>query len=285
LIALIDGDTIVYRVGFASDSDDLSVAIHRCDSMLDGILEATQRQRFHLYLTDSENNFRRTIWPLYHANRKAEKPRWYNEIKEYLYTEWKAELAEGQEADDALGIAQTKDTIICSIDKDLKQIPGEHYNFVTQEFTKVTKEEGIRWFYKQLMMGDTVDNIQGIPGIGKVKAENFLSYFEQSGNQPYAERLYSGVRNLYHNKFEEMNLTTQEIDDIILRNARLLYIRKRKDELWNPPTPSATLPSESTPVLGVDSIQFTELTSMDLPNGSQLSGPLTEENSTDSAIL
>lgn len=277
--ALIDGDTIVYRVGYSSDADDLSVAIHRCDSMLDGILEATKADNYRLFLTDSERNFRRKVWPLYHANRTKEKPRWYGEIKDYLINHWGAEIAIEQEADDALGIEQDKvkpNTVICSIDKDLKQVPGLHYNFVSLEWAEVSDDEGEKWFYKQLLQGDPVDNVQGVPGIGKAKSEKLLKDCKTE------LELWFVVFKTYHQVFSKMNLSPLEIDELILRNGRLLYIRKRKDEVWNPPTlPQSTIPLlESIPNVEADSIPSTELTTPETMNGYVLHGLVPEVNTT-----
>lgn len=68
--------------------------------------------------------------------------------------------------------------IICSVDKDLLQIPGKHYNFVKKEFCKVSEIEGLRNFYKQMLIGDPADNIFGVKGIGKVKAANLIDCLE-----------------------------------------------------------------------------------------------------------
>ena len=88
---------------------------------------------------------------------------------------FKAEVIDGMEADDALALNQTDNTMIASIDKDLLMVEGEHYNFVKKEFTHVTYEAGIHWFYMQMLMGDKVDNIIGIRGIGIKKAEKILA--------------------------------------------------------------------------------------------------------------
>ena len=280
---LIDGDVICYRVGYASDSDDLSVAIHRCDSMLDGILESTEANNFRLFLTDSARNFRREVWPLYHANRTKEKPRWYGEIKDYLINEWHAELAVEQEADDALGIYQDKmhnTTVIASIDKDLKQIPGLHFNFVTDTWAEVTETEGIYWFYKQMLQGDPVDNVQGVPGIGAAKAEKRLA-----GLTTELE-LFNVVRDAYHQVFTKMGLTPQDIDDLIVRNGRLLYIRKKIGEVWSPPIQLTIPPLESTQEKPEESIQSTEHILPETMNGYVLHGlPPVESLPTDYAAL
>ncbi len=87
---------------------------------------------------------------------------------------YKAKVVDNIEADDALGLKQDSDTMICSIDKDLLMCEGNHYNFVKKEFKQVTSEEGTRFFYQQMITGDSADNILGIRGLGKVKASKLL---------------------------------------------------------------------------------------------------------------
>jgi hypothetical protein len=64
--------------------------------------------------------------------------------------------------------------IIVSIDKDFMQVPGWHYNFVKKVKKQVTPEEGLRFFYKQILMGDAADNIKGIHRVGEVRAKRCL---------------------------------------------------------------------------------------------------------------
>jgi DNA polymerase-1 len=63
---------------------------------------------------------------------------------------------------------------ICSIDKDMQQIPGAHYNWNTGKKFVVTKEDADWSFYMQILTGDPGDGYTGIPGIGKVKAAKIL---------------------------------------------------------------------------------------------------------------
>jgi 5'-3' exonuclease len=65
--------------------------------------------------------------------------------------------------------------IIVSIDKDFMQVPGWHYNFVKKVKKQVTPEEGLRFFYKQILMGDSADNIKGIHRVGEVTATKMLA--------------------------------------------------------------------------------------------------------------
>ncbi len=119
----------------------------------------------------------------YKANRIGmPKPYWYEDIRQYLSVEYGATVGKNLEADDLMGMAQTPYSVICSNDKDMLQIAGRHYNFNTKKdnerFIMVTPYEGDRWFFCQLLSGDSTDNIPGIPGIGKAKAEKIVSDYE-----------------------------------------------------------------------------------------------------------
>lgn len=180
-IALIDGDIVLYR-GASSceptkikpDREPLEVALARTDKIMVDILHETGAEDYLVFLSGT-NNFRKDINPEYKANRKDHvKPRWFEQCGQYLIDEWNAEITDGYEADDALGFNQTKDTIICTIDKDLLQVPGRHYNFVKKEWQVVDELTGYKNFYKQMLTGDTSDNIFGIKGIGAVKAAKLI---------------------------------------------------------------------------------------------------------------
>jgi DNA polymerase-1 len=82
----------------------------------------------------------------------------------------------GLEADDVLGILATHPTlvkgekIVVGIDKDLLQIPGFHYNFNKDSLRAVQPEAATRFFFTQVLTGDTTDGFPGCPGIGPKKA-------------------------------------------------------------------------------------------------------------------
>lgn len=224
-LALIDGDILVYRIGFTTQDVNERIALSRVNAYIDEILFNSHASDYMIYLTGS-NNYRKTLYPEYKANRIQEKPLHYNLIKQYLIDHEAAILEEYQEADDALGIAQTAGndtTIICSIDKDLHQIPGRHYNFVKNEHTIVTPEEGVYFFYQQLLTGDRVDNIPGLPKVGPVKAKKILG--EMSDEATYKEKALAAY-------MEYLKLSEQEARDKINLIGKLLYIRKQPDEMW-----------------------------------------------------
>ena len=84
----------------------------------------------------------------------------------------------GSKADDAIAIEATKfgdDSIIVSLDKDFDQVQGWHYNFVKKDKYYITADEGLYNFYCQFLVGDRIDNIIGVKGIGPKKAEKLLA--------------------------------------------------------------------------------------------------------------
>lgn len=214
MIALLDGDIFAFRCASASETEHLGIARARVDEMVERCLASCQADEFKMFLSGVDN-FRYTIYPQYKANRTAPKPRHLEPLREYLVKAWDARLTEGYEADDALGIAATADSIICSIDKDLLQIPGHHWNFVKDLHTVVTPEEGLCTFYRQMLIGDTSDNVPGVAGIGKVKAALRI-------RAAMSERaMFSTVRSLFLS------------DEAFCLTGDLIYILREEGERWS----------------------------------------------------
>lgn len=180
MLALIDADIVGFRCA-SSKVEEGGVRLPapwgiiraRCDEMLHGILAATGADECKLWLS-GDRNFRYDLYPEYKANRKAPRPPHLEDLKEYLVVEWGARVADGIEADDAIGIDASDNTVICSIDKDLRQIPGRHFNFVKGVLDVVSPQEGLLSFYRSCLIGDSSDNIPGVAGIGVVKASRCL---------------------------------------------------------------------------------------------------------------
>lgn len=83
-------------------------------------------------------------------------------------------LFDDLEADDLLSMLQDEHTYIYSNDKDLKQIPGLHYNKVTNKVDYVSPDEAYRFLAIQMLTGDSTDNICGLVGVGPKNAEKIL---------------------------------------------------------------------------------------------------------------
>lgn len=207
MIALIDMDLVVFRAAASAENDPLGIAIHRAEELLDNILNKVGASEYKAYIS-SDTNFRKEIYPEYKAQRNPVKPVHLLAMKEYAFTKMGAILSpQGLEADDMLGIEQDKSThttTICSLDKDLLQIPGNHFQWEigTSKWNKPdnwltqTELEGYRLFYQQAIKGDPTDNIKGIKGKGKVFAEKALA------DCTTELEMFNVVRELYSNDEE-----------------------------------------------------------------------------------
>ncbi len=198
----------------------MEINLVRAEETIRGIMNATGSTSLKVFLSDTlVNNFRYKIYPEYKANRKdAPKPKYYEEIKQFLINEFDAVITLGQEADDALGINQTDETVICSIDKDLLQVPGLHYNFVKGEIKEVDEIGGLRHFYEQVLKGDRVDNIPGIDRIGEKKAAKLMANCETEADM--LEIAFS--------------MWDEDIDKLTMV-GQLLWVRRKENEIWQPP--------------------------------------------------
>lgn len=196
--------------------------------MLRRIITETNAMQPVLFLSGSRN-FRYDINPEYKANRKdTPKPKHLNLLREHCVVHWKASVADGVEADDLLGIEQTADpdnTVICSIDKDLLQIPGRHYNFVKLEHSIISPLQGLRHFYYQLIMGDRADNIFGFDGKARSAVPKFLQEKVELLDFLSDEiDMYNHVLDMYNNDSERMHM-----------NAKCLWILRKENEHWQVP--------------------------------------------------
>lgn len=207
MIALIDMDLVVFRSAASAENDPLGIAIYRAEELLDNILNKVGATEYKAYIS-SDTNFRKEIYPEYKAQRSPVKPVHLLAMKEYALTKMSAVLSpQGLEADDMLGIEQDKEThttTICSLDKDLLQIPGLHFQWEigTSKWNKPdlwmtqSELEGYRLFYQQAIKGDPTDNIKGIKGKGKVFAEKALADCTSE------LEMFNVVRDLYGNDDE-----------------------------------------------------------------------------------
>ena len=95
-------------------------------------------------------------------------------VVKYIQSQYPTLIYPTLEADDILSMLQCEETFILSNDKDLKQVPGFHFDIYKQDLIEIKPEEALRTLAIQLLTGDSTDNIPGLPGYGAVKAEKVL---------------------------------------------------------------------------------------------------------------
>lgn len=220
--ALIDADTPIFASALSANDKELWVATSRLKEMIFNIIEASKADEYILFVSGS-SNFRKDIDANYKANRTQPDPIHRKACREFLIEEMGAIPAENSEADDLCGVFQGENTIICGIDKDLLQIPGKHFRWQITRGSKVVREaetleisqiEGLRSFYRQMLTGDTSDNIKGIDKIGDVKAKKIIDCLNTE------EEMKKIVKDLYNDDVRYYN------------NANLLWIMRGFGETY-----------------------------------------------------
>lgn len=227
-MVFIDSDVLAYRASFSATGKPLQKAYDKVDELMKFILDSTvmfsNGKDYRSFLT-GKGNFRFDVgvtYP-YKGNRESlSKPVHLQDVRDYICSEWRGEVIQGQEADDQMAIEATKgplgEVAIASIDKDMLQVPGWHFNFGKNEWHWSTEEFGLQFLYTQMLTGDVADNIRGIYGVGPKKAAKII------GNETSEVELYNRVLNAYDGDKAR-----------VLENARLLYLRRTEDEMWLPP--------------------------------------------------
>jgi DNA polymerase-1 len=249
-ILLIDGDVLLYEVvhqttfpveiddGMWQQFGDAKSALSRFWGrvrQLQGLAEACESV---VLLSGEGKNFRLDVDPKYKCRRDHDKKRpvHFKAVRQGIIAQAHAnhvevQVEENLEADDLLGIwATTKDgrePVICTIDKDLNQIPGWHLNPRTQDMYFINDEAADQFFYKQALSGDSVDDIPGCPTIGDIRAGRIIDGVEGG-------RYWDAVLKTYETK----GCTEEDA----VRNARLVRILRfgdydfigKKVRLWVP---------------------------------------------------
>lgn len=227
-VAIIDGDPLVYRVGFGAEEIPEHWARARLKESILGLAFAILgAERAFVAISPSGTHYRHelAVTRPYKGNRKdAKRPSHYDALRDEAIN-MGARVAQGMEADDLVGhwSSEHTDSVICSIDKDLLMLPGLHYNFVKQEYTEVTPEQGLLTFYRQIVTGDSTDNIQGM-GRGAKKTCEIMEL--GMPEDVLAEIALEGFMRYYEKPEAQLR---------VIENGHLCWIQPRPDGRWVPP--------------------------------------------------
>lgn len=194
---LFDGDVAAYQFGFAHEKPiewhDGLWTLHASgpeaeqgiDNFLAGLMIDLEGDKLIVVLSDDNDgaNWRYALAADYKATRKGKrKPMLHPHLRQYMKDKYNVIQRPTLEGDDTLGIIMTSSKIIkgekicVSIDKDMRTIPGLHYN--TQKpkdgIIAVTEAEADYCHMMQTLTGDIVDNYPGLKGCGPVRAARIL---------------------------------------------------------------------------------------------------------------
>ncbi len=235
---LDDTDMLAYRaccLPGAETEDDLRLCF---DHHFHRLIQKFAGAKLTLVLSNSDRNvnhrFDIAVTKPYKGQRKP-KPSLYTTARYILLDEYAAVVTGFGEGDDLLGCLQTPNSCIVSGDKDLLMIPGRHFNprtgreiiasdpgklwiEITGKGHKKCKGYGFMWFCAQMIIGDRVDNIEGIKGKGDIFAWKTLNKIKTKGE----------MINMVYTLYKKNKMSIQRF----FENADLLWIMRQEKEYF-----------------------------------------------------
>lgn len=185
----IDGDYLAY---FSAGGDEMPVgtarrvAAERIEAFRE--MSGSAKALVHLTASDSTKGDRflaATVKPYQGQRNSGRKPKNWAVLRDYLenseYVTFERKLWHDREADDGMALASFQvidpvvQTVIATKDKDMRMLAGTHIDWTHYTLTEVPKGTyeligpydglvyGTKWFFLQLLQGDTADNIPGLP--------------------------------------------------------------------------------------------------------------------------
>lgn len=98
----------------------------------------------------------------------------------------------------------------------------------------MTEDEADLFFHKQLLTGDSTDNIPGLYRmVGKKATAKILEPLESMTTN---KEMFEYVRAVYLDGYRDVGMCLDEADDVVdrwlLNQGRCLWIRRAEGELW-----------------------------------------------------
>lgn len=231
----------------------LYIVRRHLDTIFGAVADECNRNRFikpsfRGFLSGSDN-YRNKIakQAVYKGNRDPEnRPYHYEAIRDYVRRYWDTVVSRNCEADDLISImaeqaiTQHRDFIVVSIDKDLDQIPGRHYNPDKRVFYSQDRDSALLYFYQQALSGDSTDNIPGCYRVGAEGAKKWMaeytSEFEEIGLEQ-ERSIWDAIVREYTSSAARAGCKygAEMAPDVALETARLVYIQRAPRELWSAP--------------------------------------------------
>ena len=199
----IDGDFLAYMCAYEKVDGDksLSEMLHNVEASVDLLRRRAGAEHAVVHLTPAGSSkggrYEIAIQKEYQGNRhnRDNAPRFLHTLREFMHTDQGAVMHMDVEADDGMSMEQYQAIaegkrdlcIIASKDKDLRTVPGLHLDWDTGEITDVMgfgslhlKQApgkpgkligwGNKFFWAQMLMGDSADNVVGVPFVSWQRA-------------------------------------------------------------------------------------------------------------------
>ncbi|WP_156291434.1 DNA polymerase I [Oceanobacillus salinisoli] len=231
-LVLIDGNSIIYRAFFAlpllnNDKGVYTNAVYGFTTMLMKILQEEKPTHLLVAFDAGKTTFRHETYQEYKGGRQKTPPELSEQfpvLKELLDAfQIKYYQLDQYEADDIIGTLSLQgkesnfDVTVISGDKDMLQLVSEQVTVIVtkkgisdvekytpdhlMEKMEVTPEQIIDL---KALMGDSSDNIPGVPGVGQKTAVKLLKQY------PTLEELYEHVDEVSGKKLKEKLITYKD---------------------------------------------------------------------------
>lgn len=237
----VEGDEDLQDLYTQEEDDEY---LEECKNNLLGIVDQLREETYATEVigyVKGTSNFRDRIYDKYKSNRKkdpSKRNKFVPLLRDWCVEQGIAHYARDCEADDEIRIkveecrAAKKPYIVASVDKDLIMIPGKHYRMHAKIMGKragnsvcgiinVTEDEAMRFFYKQLIIGDGTDFIKGVPGYGPVAANDIIGICETEEEMQH---------QVMHSYWEVFGVDWK---DQLMLNGNMIYLLKTIDDRFN----------------------------------------------------
>jgi hypothetical protein len=267
------------------EKKSLDTMCHNVQMAMDTLLAMSGAESAVLHLTPKESDkggrFDIALLKEYQGNRKDKpKPRYLHLVRDYMHQKLGAIMHYHCEADDGMSMAQYRAiadgmvnrSVIATKDKDLDMVPGWHLVWDTGELKtvkpmassasgtigrygeiwideskKVKKLKGLghKFFWAQMLMGDSADNISGIPLItGRVAKAMFGGKDTKCGpitahkildGIPDSKTAFTVIRSLYQDYGETHGFinwrdgSSVTWQTAMISEMKLLWMRRNDD--------------------------------------------------------
>ena len=243
-ILLVDGDGLAY---YCAGKDDTDAGEAR-GNLVDKVRNAQKQvgaETVRVLLTASGSNKGHRysiarVKPYQGQRTNSKRPVNWQALRDFMEGvtfPFQVESTKLAEADDLFGWYAynfPEDVVIYTQDKDMRMLPGMHLDWVTHRVHQAPpgvdtifndKQYGIKWFWLQMLHGDTADNIPGLPKYKTVDAkgnEAFKPVGEVTANKLLASESlpHLMVAQLYRGYYGERWLVE------MLEQACLLWMRR-----------------------------------------------------------
>jgi len=234
-LILVDGSSYLFRAyhsmsqtGFSNSAGQPTGAIYGVINMMKSLCKQYDSKRIAVIFDAKGKTFRNDIYPEYKANRppmpddlRTQIAPVHNIIRALGFPLY---AIGGVEADDVIGTIsdiatkQGQEVIISTGDKDMAQLVNEHVSLINTMTNQFLDIEGVKEKFgippEMIidflgLMGDKVDNIPGVAGVGQKTALGLLQ----------------GIGNI-----EEIYQNLDKIADLPIRGAKTLGDKMRNNE-------------------------------------------------------